>query len=71
MFNRIYQGDCIQSMKRLPDETIDCCVTSPPYWGLRSYLPNKVQLRDDLTNEEIEELKKELTLLGLEGTIRI
>jgi len=34
-------------------------------------LPNKVQLRDDLTNEEIEELKKELTLLGLEGTIRI
>jgi len=71
MFNRIYQGDCIEQMKLFPDESIDCCVTSPPYWGLRSYLPNKVQLRDDLTNEEIEELKKELTLLGLEGTIRI
>ena len=35
--NRIYHGDCIQSMKHLPDESINCCVTSPPYWGLRDY----------------------------------
>lgn len=29
------------SAERLPlgDGTVDCCVTSPPYWGLRSYLP--------------------------------
>ena len=37
MFNRIYQGDCREQMKLLPDESIDCCVTSPPYWGLRDY----------------------------------
>lgn len=37
MFNRIYQGDCIEQMKLFPDESIDCCVTSPPYWGLRDY----------------------------------
>jgi DNA modification methylase len=30
-------GDCIESMKKLPDESVDMCVTSPPYWGLRDY----------------------------------
>ena len=35
--NHIYQGDCIKSMRLLPDESIDCCITSPPYWGLRDY----------------------------------
>lgn len=35
-FNYIL-GDCLQSLKSLEDNTIDCCVTSPPYWGLRDY----------------------------------
>lgn len=30
-------GDCIQSMKSLPDQSIHTCVTSPPYFGLRDY----------------------------------
>ena len=34
---KIYQGDCIEVMKDFPDESIDCVVTSPPYWGLRDY----------------------------------
>lgn len=33
----IYQGDCIEMMKQMPDNSIDCCITSPPYWGLRDY----------------------------------
>ena len=33
----VIQGDCIDVLKTLPDETIDCCVTSPPYYGLRDY----------------------------------
>lgn len=37
---RILHGDCREVMKTLPDESVDCCVTSPPYWGLRSYLPD-------------------------------
>jgi DNA modification methylase len=36
----ILQGDCREVLKTLPDESVHCCVTSPPYWGLRSYLPN-------------------------------
>ena len=33
-------GDALDLSKRLPDDSIDCIVTSPPYWGLRSYLPD-------------------------------
>lgn len=34
---QIIQGDCLCVLKTLPDESVDCCVTSPPYWGLRDY----------------------------------
>ena len=30
-------GDCLENLKSLPDNSVDCCVTSPPYWGLRDY----------------------------------
>lgn len=31
------QGDCLEVLKTLPDGFVDCCVTSPPYYGLRDY----------------------------------
>jgi DNA modification methylase len=34
---RIIHGDCIAGLRTLPDASIHCCVTSPPYWGLRDY----------------------------------
>lgn len=34
---RILQGDCLKVLRSLPDESVHCCVTSPPYWGLRNY----------------------------------
>ena len=34
---KIYQGNCIEVLKDFHDESIDCVVTSPPYWGLRDY----------------------------------
>ncbi len=33
-------GDALDLARQLPDDSIDCIVTSPPYWGLRSYLPD-------------------------------
>lgn len=30
-------GDCREVLKTLPDKSINCCVTSPPYYGLRDY----------------------------------
>ena len=35
--DRIILGDCRKVLRRLPDESVQCCVTSPPYWGLRDY----------------------------------
>ena len=37
MFNKIYVGDNIDTLKTLPDESVNCCITSPPYYGLRDY----------------------------------
>jgi DNA modification methylase len=34
---KILQGDWIEQLCMLPDESVQCCVTSPPYWGLRDY----------------------------------
>ena len=33
----LYQGDALSVLKNIPDESIDMCMTSPPYWGLRDY----------------------------------
>lgn len=35
--NIILPGDCIDSLKQLPDAFVNTCVTSPPYYGLRDY----------------------------------
>ena len=37
MDNMILLGDCLEKLKELPDAIADCCVTSPPYYGLRDY----------------------------------
>ena len=34
---RILTGDCRAMLLTLPDESVHCCVTSPPYFGLRDY----------------------------------
>ena len=34
---QILQGDARMVLATLPEASIDCCVTSPPYWGLRDY----------------------------------
>ena len=54
--NKIYCGDSLEVLKTFPNESIDCCVTSPPYWGLRNY-----QMDDQLGLEpKFEEYIKNL-----------
>jgi DNA modification methylase len=43
----IYNGDALTVLRRLSSETVQCCVTSPPYWGLRDY-----GHEDQIGNEE-------------------
>ena len=37
LINTIIHGDALVVLRSLPDESVQCCVTSPPYWGLRDY----------------------------------
>lgn len=44
---RVLLGDALTQLRTLPDQSVHCVVTSPPYWRLRSYLdaddPRKTQ----------------------------
>ena len=33
----ILTGDCLELLKQMPEQSFSCCVTSPPYFGLRDY----------------------------------
>jgi DNA modification methylase len=33
----LHLGDCREIMQTLPEQSVNCCVTSPPYFGLRDY----------------------------------
>lgn len=37
MSYQILTGDVLEQLATLADESVQCCVTSPPYWGLRDY----------------------------------
>lgn len=41
------QGDTLTAIRTLPSESIDCCVTSPPYWGQRQYATEGIGLEND------------------------
>ena len=49
---QILEGDCLQMLKRLPSKSINTCITSPPYWGLRNYNDEEKQLGMEDTPEE-------------------
>ena len=43
----LLQGDCLAVLATLPDNSVHCCVTSPPYFGLRDYgHPDQIGLED-------------------------
>lgn len=57
---KILTGNCLDVLKTLPDQSVQCCVTSPPYFGLRSYFPDAVQINPNLPKEKIEWIKLKL-----------
>lgn len=53
MTTRIIKGGALESLRTLPDRSVQMCVTSPPYYGLRDYKhPDQVGL--EKTPEEYE-----------------
>jgi len=69
--NKIIQGNCLTVLKTLPDNSVDCCITSPPYWGLRDYghekqLGSEKHFKDFVNNlcNVFDEIKRVLKNTG-------
>jgi|SRR6266478_2400516 len=45
----IYHGDCREVLPALPPSSVNCCVTSPPYFGLRFYGENGIGMEDSMS----------------------
>jgi len=74
-YNRILLGNNIDTLKTLPDGSVDCCVTSPPYFGLRNYgIEGQIGL-EETPEEYIEKLvlifREVRRVLRDEGTLWI
>lgn len=54
--NRCEIGDCREVLRTLPDAVFHCCVTSPPYWGLRDYGHNDQIGLESTPDEYVSEL---------------
>jgi DNA modification methylase len=71
--NEIYNMDCIEGLKQLDNNSIHCCVTSPPYWNLRDYgVPGQIGLEDtlELYLEKMVEVFREVRrVLASDGTL--
>lgn len=42
-------GNALEVLEQIPDGAIDCCMTSPPYWGQRQYDQEGIGLEEDYT----------------------
>jgi DNA modification methylase len=69
----IREGDNLTSLRQMPDESVQTCITSPPYWGLRDY-GNDGQLGLEATPEEytanmVEVFREVRRVLRDDGTL--
>src|SRR5947209_8766401 len=48
-------GDALKTLATFPPDCIDCCMTSPPYWGQRAYSGGGIGL-EDTSGEYVENL---------------
>ena len=54
--NEIHNLDCLEGLKQLDNNSVHCCVTSPPYWGLRDYGVEGQIALEDTPEEYVENL---------------
>lgn len=60
----IIQGDCLKTLKSLEDKSVRCCITSPPYYGLRDYGTGKWVGGDPNCNHYRDSKQSEFTATG-------
>jgi DNA modification methylase len=71
--NTFYTGDAIEILKTLPAESVHCCVTSPPYFGLRDYgIDGQLGLEqspEEYVNKLVSVFKEVKKVLRNDGTL--
>lgn len=71
---KLMQGDCLTALDRIPARTVQCCITSPPYWGQRDYDCDDAQLGCEAlpevyVNRLVERLMKVRRVLKRDGVL--
>ena len=73
MTYRILIGDVFDGLRALPDASVQCCVTSPPYWGLRDYgVPGQLGLEptpEEYAARMVEVFREVRRVLRDDGTL--
>lgn len=71
--SKILTGDCIEFMRGLPEKSVNCCVTSPPYFGLRDYgMGGQIGLEkspDEFVAKLVEVFREVRRVLRDDGTL--
>ena len=69
----IKQGDALSVLKTMPEQSVHCCVTSPPYWGLRDYgVDGQLGLEstpDEYVEKMVEVFREVRRVLRDDGTL--
>lgn len=69
----IKHGDWIDVLRTMEDESVQCCVTSPPYWGLRDYgVSGQLGLErkpDEYIAKMVEGFREVRRVLRADGTL--
>ena len=71
--NEIIQGDALEVLRTLPGDSVQCGVTSPPYWGLRDYgVSGQIGLEktiDDYLSRMVEVFREVKRVIRPDGTL--
>lgn len=68
----LLEGDALEKLKTLKDGSVDCCVTSPPYFGLRNYaVDGQIGLEslDEYVSKLVRVFREVRRVLKPEGTL--
>jgi len=68
--NQVYQGDCREWLNSLPDESIDCFITDPPYSGLNSKSRGNGRFSQDEHHIEYDDMSERAFLLFIKPIFR-
>ncbi len=69
----LYHGDVLATLREFPAESVDCAVTSPPYWGLRDYgIGDQIGLEptpEQYVERMVEVFREVRRVLAAHGTV--